>query len=212
MISPHDVIDGFVGQHEGGMSRHPADNGNWYDPARCRTGLSQQRGCGVLVGSNWGVTAYALVLYRERSGVPTERAMAITPADMAAITRDLAVNIGMELSYRQPALDRLVWNRVTASVLDKAWESGAGRAVRMLQALVGTVVDGTLGPASAKAYAIWLSREGEEAAAHLWCNARIAFDQSLVSGPNDPDRAFINGWNNRSRSFLPGTPWWRAAA
>ena len=80
-----------------------------------------------------------------------------------------------------------------------------------LALVVGSFLTGAIGPWTAGAYATWLRALGEEEAAHRWCAARIAFDQSLVSGPGDPDRAFVGGWNNRSRSFLPGTPWWRTA-
>lgn len=204
-MSPRDFIAGFIGQHEGGLSKHPADNGNWYDPDRYRKGQRQTRGFGDNVGSKYGVTAYTL--NAARGVVLSAPAVA---AAMANLTLDDAVEIGMHLYYERPGFSRLAWNRVTASVLDKAWGSGPGRAVAMLQQLIGMKADGVIGPATAAAYAVWVGRLGEEEAAARWADKRISFDQSLVSGPDDRDGAFINGWNNRTRSFLPGSPWWRA--
>lgn len=219
MITPRDFIAGFIGAHEGVLSVHPADNGNWYDPKRFAAGEPQVRGKGTLVGSQFGVTAYALVNFRLFSGQRRETALVVKRADIAAVTLEKAVEIGLALYYRQPGLDRLVWNRVTASILDKAWGSGPGRAIRMLQQLLDVPDDGVIGARTADAYAA-LFRPGqrliggaEEYAAGLWCAKRIAFDRALGSneGPNDPDRVFVEGWNNRSRSFLPGTRWWREA-
>lgn len=214
MISPRDVIADFIGVHEGVLSVHPADNGNWYDPVRFRARLKQLRGVGTLVGSKFGVTAYALVRYRLRTGMQRDAALSVRRADMAALDLKTAIAIGVELYYLEPKLVQLAWNRVTASILDKAWGSGPDRAIRMLQELLGfSKPDGDLGPNTSAAYAAWIMSHGEDAAAHLWCDKRIAFDHSLGSneGEHDPDRVFVGGWNNRSRSFLPGTPWWKKA-
>jgi lysozyme family protein len=210
-MSPKDFIAGFIGTHEGGLSTHPADNGNWYDPSRYLAQDPQRRGMGVNVGSKCGVTAYALVRYRVRKGMPRDRALRVSLADMAAIDLATAIEIGIELYFKEPGFDSLPWNHVTAAILDKAWGSGPGTAIDMLQVMIGASTVGGIGPDTRAKYTAFLARHGEETAAHLWCDQRIAFDTHLATnqGPNDPDKAFINGWNNRSRSFLPGTPWWR---
>ncbi|WP_447407070.1 putative peptidoglycan-binding domain-containing protein, partial [Clostridium perfringens] len=86
---------------------------------------------------------------------------------------------------------------------------GPGRAIKMMQEMVGANNDGDIGPKTIAAYKAFVAKYGEEGAAHRWCDKRIAFDTYLGSneGPNDPDAKFVNGWNNRSRSFLPGTAW-----
>lgn len=200
-------IAGFIGQHEGGLSKHPADNGNWYDPARynARPRQPQRRGLGVNVGSKFGVTAYALNAFR-RAVLST----VVMAGAMSTLTLDQAVDIGMRLYYEQPGFSKLPWNRVTASILDKAWGSGPETVAKMVQRMVGVSDDGAIGPATVTAYTAWLAKHGEEEAAALWADRRITFDHSLVSSPTDPDRAFIGGWDNRTRSFLPGTAWWRA--
>lgn len=186
-----DFFGGFIDTHEGGLSLDPADNGNW-------TGA--RRNSGRLVGSKYGVTAAALAAYR---GVNVST---IAAEDIATLTRDEAVALGVQNYYTKPGFDRLPWNRVTMSVVDKGWGSGPRQAIRLLQRMVGVADDGLLGPKTAEAYRKFIADNGEEQAARKWAEVRIAFDTSL----NQP--RFIRGWNNRTRSFLPGTPWWKAWA
>jgi lysozyme family protein len=202
-MTPREFIGKFIEAHEGGLSMHPADNGNWYSAARYKQRLPQVRGQGALVGSKFGVTAYALADYRGTTTIDAD--------DIAGLSFSEAVDVGMKLYYTQPGFGRLAWNRVTASILDKAWGSGPGQAIKLMQRMIGVGDDGKLGAVTAAAYAEFIRQHGEEEAAARWADVRIAFDQRLASneGPNDPDRKFINGWNNRTRSFLPGTPWWR---
>lgn len=211
MQTARQFIAGSIKEHEGALSLHPADNGNWFDKNRwnARPRLPQKRNMGKLIGSKFGVTAYA---YCDFFGLND-----ITPAQMAALTFEQAVDIGVELYFNRPGFNKLVQNRVTLSVFDKAWGSGPGRAILMLQELIGIPKAERapqIGPKTIAAYAAFIKKHGEEQAAILWCNKRIEFDTSLTvnDGPNDPDKIYINGWNNRSRSFLPGTKWWKAAA
>lgn len=203
-MTPATFIKGYIRDHEGGLSLNAADNGNWYDPARYKHGLPQQRRVGMLVGSNFGTTAYALANYTGRTN--------ITAADIKAITLDTATAIGLALYFKAPGFDRLVWNRVTASILDKAWGSGPGSAARMMQRMIGVLADGNIGPKTVAAFGAFIAANGEEGAARKWADVRLSFDQALTTnaGPNDPDKVFLNGWNNRTNSFLPGTPWWNA--
>lgn len=212
-LTPTQTIGGFITTHEGGMSVDASDNGNWYDAARYKAGLPFKRGMGVNVGSNWGVTAYALVRYRLLTGVPAAKALIVSRADMAALTKEQAIAIGVKLFFEVPHFDTLVWNRVTMSIVDKGWGSGPSTAIMMLQKLLGLRQDGAIGPLTAQTYAAWVAKAGEEAAAKAWCAAREAKDFAIAhnEGPNDPDLRFLKGWNNRSESFLPGTSWWKVA-
>lgn len=182
-----DFIAGFIDAHEGGLSLDPADNGNYQ---------GGKRGDGALVGSKYGVTAPALAAYRGVSPY------SITAKAMADLTRDEAIKIGVSLYYEQPGFARLPWNRVTLSIVDKGWGSGPAQAIKLLQRMVGVTADGKIGPQTIAAYEAFLARHGEEGAARRWADVRMAFDASL----NQP--RFLNGWNNRTRSFLPGTKWW----
>lgn len=211
-MTPQQVIAGFQSGFEGGLSVHPADDGNWYDQGRYMAGLPQKRTLGSLVGSMRGCTAYALINYRRRKGMPIEQAVKVTRTDMAVIDAPTAIDIGYELYFVAPGFDKLLWNRVTASILDKAWGSGAKRAIIMMQIMIGATADAQIGPGTVAAYTAFIAKHGEEESAALWADQRLQFDHQLATndGPDDPDAMFLNGWNNRTRSFLPGTPWWSA--
>lgn len=182
-MTPHDFIAGFIGDHEGGLSVDPADNGNY---------TGGKRGVGALVGSKFGVTASALAAYRGVS------AASITKEQMATLTKDEAVAIGLKNYYHAPGFDRLPWNRVTASIVDKGWGSGPRQAIKLMQRMIGVADDGVIGPATVRTYTDWL----EAWQAKQWAAVRKAFDASL----NQP--RFTKGWNNRTNSFLPDTAWW----
>lgn len=186
-----DFIGGFIGTHEGGLSMDPQDNGNW---------TGGHRGLGSLVGSKFGVTPGAVAMYR---GVPVA---SITKADIANLTKEEAVAIGVKNYYQRPGFDKLPFNRVTLSIIDKGWGSGPGRAIKLLQRMLGLPESGSLDQQTVDAYTAFIARKGEEQAAREWAAVRERFDGSL----GQP--RFINGWNNRTRSFLPGTPWWKAWA
>lgn len=207
-LTPRSFIAGSIGSHEGVLSLHPADNGNWFDPKRYAAKQPQRRNLGKLVGSKFGITAYALADFKGYKDVTKEM--------IAGITFDLAVDIGVANYYEKTGLQNLSWNRVTASVLDKAWLSGPVRAILMVQELVGAGTDGKISKdgETARKFDAMIAKYGEEKVAQLWADKRIAFDTYLASnqGPNDPDKKFLNGWNNRTRSFLPGTKWWKDSA
>ena len=207
IMTPRTFMAGTIKTHEGGLSMNANDNGNWFDKARYKAGLGQKRGAGTLVGSKYGVTAYALASFTNDND--------ILPWEMAALTFDTAVDIAEQIYVKAPRFNLLIPSRVTLSIIDKGWGSGPGQATKLLQRLLGMKnVDGKMGPATAAAYEAWHARVGEEEAARLWAAERIKFDTMLATndGPKDPDRIFLKGWNNRSNSFLPGTPWWKAAA
>ncbi len=206
-MTPRTFMTGAIKTHEGALSMRPEDNGNWFDKARYAAGLAQKRGLGTLVGSKFGVTAYALAAYTHDND--------IKPWEMAALTMETAVDIAEHIYVKAPRFDLLPLDRVVLSVIDKGWGSGPGQATKLLQRMIGTNdVDGKVGPGTVATYRQWRAKRTEEDAARLWAAQRIAFDTMLATndGPKDPDRIFLKGWNNRTNSFLPGTVWWKAAA
>ncbi len=213
LLTPKGLFAGFIAAHEGELSVHPNDNGNYYDPARYRQGLPQRRGMGALVGSKYGVTAYALIAYRLHKGMALQWALNVTRETMAALDLETAIDVGVVLFYQQPGFDKLLWNRVTMSIVDKGWGSGPGTAIDMLQEMIGASTAGGIGPETTAKYAAFIEKHGEEGAARLWAEKRKAFDLHVATnqGASDPDRVFLNGWNNRTNSFLPDTGWWRQA-
>jgi lysozyme family protein len=179
-------VAAFIKEHEGGLSTDPTDTGNWLG--------------GVCVGSKYGVTAAVLCKHRSVN--------TITPAQMAALDMDEAVTIGLDLFYREPRLNLLSWNQVTASVLDMGWGAGPRQSVKLLQRMVGAADDGEVGRYTARAYADYLDNHGLENSARAWGNVRNAFYDHIIA-IRPKNARFRNGWRNRTASFLPGTTWWK---
>lgn len=176
---------------EGGLSLDPADQGNWF---------AGEGGAPVLVGSCYGVTGAALARFRQ--------CRTVTPADMAALSRDEAVRVGERLFYREPGFDRLPWDPLVASAVDFGWGAGPREAVLQMQQMIGAVRDGCLGEKTAAAYHRFVEAHGLSAAASNWRGRRDAFYHQIVA--RRPGNArFLHGWLRRSASFLPGTSWWR---
>ncbi|TQL17347.1 putative peptidoglycan binding protein [Zymomonas mobilis] len=182
MMTAADFIRWYIQHWEGQLSLDPKDRGNWWK--------------GQLVGSKYGITAAALSLERQNTN--------ITAADMSNLTEDEAVSIGLSQYYHDSGMDKLPWNHVTASVLDKAWGSGPKTAIRLLQGLIGVSPDGIIGDDTVKAYQNWIQKTGEAQAAIIWAKTRENFDLSL----HQP--RFLKGWNNRTTSYLPDSQWWSA--
>ena len=205
-MTPREFMAGAIKVHEGELSMQQADNGNWFDKARYAAGLRQERGKGRLVGSKFGVTAYALAAYRHDSD--------IEPWEMASRGFDEAVDIAVHLYVKAPRLDMLPSDRIVLSIIDKGWGSGPGQAIKLVQRMVGTADDGKMGPGTAAAYRAWRAARTEESGARDWAAQRHAFDKKIATneGPSDPDRIFLKGWDSRTDSFLPGTKWWSLAA
>lgn len=201
MLNPRAFIAKFIRDHEGGLSMDPVDNGNWFDPARYRAGQPQRRNMGVLVGSKYGVTAYALARHRKIGNV--------TAKMIADLPFEEAVDIGYTAYYLAPRFDLLPWNRVTAAALDHGWLSGQKTSIQILQRMIGVNADGVIGPRTADTFSAYLAKHGEEQAARNFADAREVHLRGL-SMPGMKNARFRNGWVNRARSFRPGTAWWSA--
>lgn len=107
-----------------------------------------------------------------------------------------------EISSEQVATvyRRFYWDAVAGAelpggidyaVFDFAVNSGPGRAVKYLQAAVGAVQDGRIGPATLRA----ISARPRGAVIDDLCDARLAFLRQLPTWP-----VFGKGWSDRVRS------------
>jgi len=148
---------------EGGFTANPADPGNWTGGA-C--------GRGACLGTRYGVSAAAY------PGTP-----------IATLTLDAARAI-----YRRDYWDRVQGDGLPPPlallVFDAAVNNGVGRAVRWLQAAVGVVPDGVLGPRTLAAVG---AKAGQGAALLAEFQAqRLAFMAGLPTW-----RTFGLGWARR---------------
>lgn len=187
---PQYTIEKFIGHfidtYEGGLSMDPKDTGNWYR--------------GVLCGSKYGVTAAALADYRN--------VREISPKDIANLTRDEAIKVGLELYYDRPDFDLCPWNPVTASWMDMGWGAGPGQATKLMQRMIGVGDDGKIGRFTVADYEDYIVEFGLEKTAQDWAKVRNEFyDRIIKIRPSNAK--YRNGWRNRTAGFLPGTPFWK---
>ena len=198
-MTPEIFIADYIKRWEGGLSLDPNDNGNWF----LYGAKAQKKGQGIFVGSKYGVTGATLSAYRGKRS--------ITAAEMAALSLEEACDIALKLFYSGPGLDRLSWNRVTASVLDFGWGAGPVASIKLLQDLLDCGVDGKIsaGGETSRAFAKVLAK-GEEFLAGAWWAMREEFYEDLVAR-RPSDAIYLKGWDNRSRYFTPADPegWWR---
>lgn len=186
-MTPASFIRGYIQAHEGGLSLDPADTGNWHHRR--------------LVGSKYGVTGDVLAAFC--------KVTAVTPAQMAALTLDEAVQIGLSMFYQGPHFDLAPWDQCIASAVDMAWGAGPGQAIKLLQRMIGANDDGQMGPYTARAYRDFVANHGVDGAARAFAGVRNTFYDQIVK-VRPTNSKFLNGWRNRTASFLPGTPWWNA--
>jgi lysozyme family protein len=157
-----DDLMAVVFHNEGGTANAPADHG----------GLTQ-----------YGVTQATYDGYRIAKGLPQQPVTMITHAEAT----DLYLS-----DYFTPAQAECYAPPVDLCVFDTAVNSGVGRAVEMLQRVVGCSVDGSAGAQTIAAVAAM----DPTTVAVNYCEARKAFYRALVQA-NPSQRVFLAGWLNR---------------
>ena len=102
-----------------------------------------------------------------------------------------------------PIYKKNYWDRVKADqipeglnlcVFDWAVNSGTGRAAKKLQGMIGTTVDGGIGPNTLRALKLYCETEGVEAAISEYTKIRQEFYESLSTFDT-----FGRGWTRRKQ-------------
>ena len=100
-----------------------------------------------------------------------------------------------------PIYQKNYWNRVRGDdlpagldlcVFDFGVNAGTGRSAKFLQRLVGTTVDGGIGPATIGAVNVYVQTEGIEATIEAFQNSRQEYYESLSTF-----ETFGRGWTRR---------------
>lgn len=196
-MTPQQFVSDYIPRWEGGMSKDPNDAGNWSEG---------KKGVGTLLGSNHGITGRTLAAYRK---VPLS---SLKMSDIQNLTLDEAVKIALKLFYADVGLDKLEWNKVTASVMDFGWTAGPQRAIKLLQDVLDCNMDGAISAngETAKAFSRQMAAKGTEFMAGAWWATREEYYETLVA--NRPsDGMYLKGWDNRSDYFTPNHKegWWK---
>lgn len=154
----------FTLKWEGGYSNDPSDSGG---------------------KTNYGVTHFTYKLYRKKKG--------LAPRDVRLITREEVIDVYRTLYWDASNCDRFP-KKIAIAVFDFAVNSGVSRAIRKLQQLVRTPVDGRWGPKSQAALCEHIEQFGVEDLVQQYLWIRQRFFKAIAKGKN---RKFLRGWLNR---------------
>ena len=158
-----DIVLPHVLKHEGGFSDHPADPG----------GATMK-----------GVTLSTYRTYRRNRHLTAEDLKKITDAEINDIYRR---------RYWDAVKGDALPSGVDYCVFDCAVNSGPGRAAKMLQEVVGTKPDGSIGPITLAAVrAACLSPEDTKSLITAYADKRLQFWQGLPTFTT-----FGRGWTRR---------------
>ena len=161
--------------NEGGFQNDPDDTGNYAGSA--------------LIGTNWGITPQALASYR---GVPVE---SITEDDIKGLTEDDAIEIYAQDYYYRPGYDKITNDDLQENVVDMAVNAGAPQATKLLQRIVGSEVDGILGPNTLQAI------NDSKINTNDYSTERKRFYYDITM--SDPSKLkYLLGWVNRANKYI----------
>lgn len=136
--------------------------------------------------TNFGVTQTTYTNWLERYGRSNQSVRLITPDEVRDIYSDYWRDA--HCSYMMPPLDVLMF--------DCAVNSGATRAVKLLQSALGVGVDGVIGRETMNALHEEIAANGIEDMCDAYLDEREAWYLRIVK--NDPtQKVFLNGWLNR---------------
>ena len=152
--------------------------------------------------TKYGITQATLTKWRKRP---------VTPAEVAALTRNEAFEIYFIMYVVDPGFDkvRTLSSTIAAELVDTGVNMGQGTAGKFLQralnALSGNqtkgadlVVDGVVGNASLKALQAYLGKRGKEGERILLVllNGLQATQYVLITEGNTSQRKYFYGWMN----------------
>ena len=157
---------------------------------------------GTVIGTMRGVSPGAWARFK---GVPVE---SLTEDDMKAITLEDAAAVYERNYYKVPGFAKLRWCPATEVWTDIGWGSGPVTAIKKMQAMIGTVADGVIGPVTMATYSEWLNRREMESAVNLIADWRCAFYKHLCE-VRPLNQKYLVGWLRRANWYRPDNKeWW----
>ena len=173
-MADYKVIIPFILKWEGGFVNDPDDRGG---------------------ATNKGVT---IATFRQVYGKQK------TVTDLKNITADQWKYIFKKLFWDKCKCDAIEDQSVANIIVDYAWGSGTSRAVRDVQAIVGTACDGIAGQKTAAA----INGTDAKTLFNKIKERRIQFYNNIVKS-NPLQKKFLRGWTNRVSSLVYGAPYWK---
>lgn len=191
MPTPLECLMLSIATWEGGWQAFPSDPGNYLN--------------GRLIGTHRGVTPPVL---KAHLGIADDSI--ITAAFMQqTVTLEMAAAIGLKRFYR-PAIEPLFWMMATDAVLDFAWGSGPGQAVKTVERdfLNLNNADYKFDQYSIAAWRLRVDTDPDEKMVWRFYDIREAF-YDLICQRNPALAVYRQGWHNRAKWMTPGaSTWW----
>lgn len=135
--------------------------------------------------TKWGVTQATLEHYRKHN---------VTPGDVEALTRSEAYEV-YESMYGQPLIKKN--KKLKEFMMDSGVLYGPSEPVQWLQQILGTKVDGVMGPVTLRA----MSLKGPQDLLLQMIKKRVLRIGEVVSARPSQVR-FLKGWLNRTMTFI----------
>lgn len=174
-----DKLAQFFRKWEGGLSNDPNDS-------------ASKKPCPIIVNGKSGYHTNAGITYETWVGVFGEnqnnRFIAMSDEDW---------NYIFKLKYwDRVQADRIKSDAIAATLVSWAWGSGANRAVRMMQDVVGAKVDGIIGSQT-----LSLINKSDESELFDKCIKKRKDFFEYISRKNPKNLKFLKGWLNRLKEF-----------
>lgn len=119
------------------------------------------------------------------------------PKDVSNITYGEAKKIMRTEFHDNPKLDMISDKNVRGMVYDYAVHSGNDRAMRDLQSLVNTKVDGKMGKNTKRQIEKYIEKNGAKALTDAYADKREGFLTDLVTQNPEKYGGVAQGWTNR---------------
>ena len=136
--------------------------------------------------TNHGITRGTLADFRKTS---------VTVEDVRNLTVDEARKIYRENYFK--GIEQVTDSLLLGFLFDYSVNAGNGKAVRALQAAIGTTVDGAWGPQSQKK----LDNVNDQHTLYWPCVCYRFDDYMRIMGNNPSLTKFAHGWANRMKEF-----------
>lgn len=124
------------------------------------------------------------------------RDLGYTKETLKSLTKDDAKKIYKTRYYTQPGINKLPED-IQYYAFDFAVNSGAPRAIKHLQKVVGAPVDGRLGPETLKKVNDYVKLNGSDKLKRTYVNSRANFMKDLAKQAPDTHGKSLKGWMNR---------------
>jgi len=139
--------------------------------------------------TNYGVRQDIYNDYTKRTNLPSK--------DVKELKFSEVKNFYRDDYWDKPKISTLPNEKVAALVFDYGVNAGQGTAIKALQSIIGTKVDGAIGKKTREALNKYIEKNGEDVLVGQILNNREQHYANLALSNPVKYGKFLQGWNNR---------------